>query len=90
MALDGFDNTRSVLLMGVHNEDHEYLVFLHFVHKSLSAGGFSGTDEYKLRYRDIMVEINERRLSEKVPNYRISDVQRRWPVAVNVISNVNC
>lgn len=47
-------------------------------------------DEYKLRYRDIMVEINERRLSEKVPNYRRSDVQRRWPVAVNVISNVDC
>lgn len=32
MALDGFDNTRSVLLMGVHNEDHEYLVFLHYLY----------------------------------------------------------
>ena len=46
-------------------------------------------DEYRPRYRDIIVEIDERRLSEKVPNYGRSDVQRRWPVAVNVISNVD-
>lgn len=74
--------------MGVHNEDHEYLVFLHYLYIE----SFSWwVQRDKPRYRDdIMVEINERRLSEKVPNYRRSDVQRRWPVAVNVISNIDC
>lgn len=71
--------------MGVHNEDHEYLVFLHYLYIE----SFSWWVQ-RDKPRDIMVEINERRLSEKVPNYGRSDVQRRWPVAVNVISNVNC
>jgi hypothetical protein len=75
--------------MGVHNEDHEYLVFLHYLYIESFSWWVQRDDEYKPRYRDIIVEINERRLSEKVHNYRRSDVQRRWPVAVNVISNVD-
>ena len=46
--------------MGVHNEDHEYLVFLHYLYIESFSQWFSKMDEYKPRYRDIMVEIHER------------------------------
>ena len=63
-----------VLLMGVHNEDHEYLVFLHYLYIE----SFSQWVQLDGRMQAAISRYygrNQRAMS--LPNYKRPDVQRR-------------